>query len=200
MKNTLLLAAIVPAALSLAGCGSFYAQAEQPEVCLTILPQTFNIPNPTAITVGPFQGTFSGQVDLGISSALPDILVDGLPENHILRFLSLEATITSNSAAANFNWLESASLTVSNGATTKEVAVYGGGMTSGARVLRIGPLDPDNNLVTYLQSCNLVFNLEGSVAVPADSIERVPAEFTVTVQGCFYAKVKKTFDELINGT
>ena len=198
MKNTLLLAALVPAALSLAGCGSFYAQAEQPEVCLTILPQTFTIPNPTALTVGPFQGTFSGQVDLGISSALPDVLVDGLPENHILRFLSLEATITSNSSAANFNWLESASLTVSNDVTTKQVAVYGGGMTTGARVLKIGPLDPDNNLLTFLQNGNMVFNLEGSVDIPANA--PIPTGFTVTVQGCFYAKVRKTFDELINGT
>jgi hypothetical protein len=196
MKNTLLLAALVPAALSLAGCGSFYAQAEQPEVCLTILPQTFTIPNPTIQTVGPFQGTFSGQVDLGISSALPDFLVDGLPENHILRFLSLEASITSDSSAANFNWLKNLSLTVSNDTTTKEVAFFGGGMTSGARVLKIGPLDANNNLQTFLQSGKVVFELEGSVDIPANA--PIPTGFTVTVQGCFYAKVKKTFEEIIN--
>jgi hypothetical protein len=192
MKNTLLLAALVPAALSLAGCGSFYAQAEQPEACLTVLPQTFTIPNPTIQTVGPFQ------VDLGISSALPDVLVDGSPENHILRFLSLEASITSNSSAANFNWLKNLSLAVSNGATTKQVAFYGGGMASGARVLKIGPLDAENNLLTFLQNGNMKFDLQGSVDIPANA--PIPTSFTVTVQGCFYAKVKKTFDEIINST
>jgi hypothetical protein len=199
MKNTLLLAALVPAALSLAGCGSFYAQAEQPEVCLTVLPQTFTIPGGGGVAPGAgFQGTFSGQVDLGISSALPDLLVDGSPTNHILRFLSLEASITADSSAANFNWLQDLSLTVSNGVNTDQLAFYGGGMTIGSKILKIGPLNAANNLVTFLQNGNMVMYLEGSVAIPAGA--RIPTGFTATVQGCFYAKVKKTFEEMINGT
>ena len=195
----ILIAVLVPVAASITGCGSFYAQAEQPEVCLTVPPQTFTIPTGGLLVAPPggFQGTFSGQVDLGISNALPDLLVDGPPENHVLRFLSLEASITSNSAAANFNWLEELTLTVSNGSLTRQLAYYGGGMTSGSRVLRIGPLDGENNLVTFLQNGNMVLYLEGSVAIPGGA--QIPSSWTASVQGCFYAKVRKTFDEMING-
>jgi hypothetical protein len=196
--NRILIAVFVPVAASIAGCGTFYAQAEQPEVCLTVAPQTFIIPAGGLVVAPPqgFQGTFSGQVDLGISSALPDLLVNGPPENHILRFLSLEASVTSDSAAANFNWLADLSLTVSDGLLTRQVAFYGGGMTSGSRVLRIGPLDAANNLVTYLQNGNMVLNLEGSVNIPGGA--QIPSSFTASIQGCFYAKVRKTFDEMIN--
>jgi hypothetical protein len=195
----MLLAALVPAALSIAGCGSFYAQAEQPEVCLTVQPQTFTIPGGGGTApVGGFQGSFSGQVDLGISDALPDLLVSGSPENHILRFLSMQASITSSSAAANFNWLQNLSLTVTNGPTTEELAHYGGGMTTGSKILNLGPLNAANNLVTFLQSGNMVLNLEGSVSIPAGA--QIPGSFTASVQGCFYAKVKKTFEQIINGT
>lgn len=197
--NRILLAAIVPAALSIAGCGSFYAEAEQPQACLTVLPQTFTIPG-GGIVAPPegFQGTFSGQVDLGISDALPDFLVDGPPENHFLRFLSLEATITSNSAAANFNWLHDLTLTVSNGGATDELAYYGGGMTSGSKTLKLGPLDAANNLIAFLQNGGMVLQLEGSVVIPGGA--PIPTSFTATVTGCFSAKVKKTLDEIINGT
>jgi hypothetical protein len=195
----ILLAALVPAALSLAGCGSFYAQAEQPEVCLTVLPQTFSIPGGGVIAPpGGFQGSFSGQVDLGINDALPDFLVNGAPENHILRFLSLEASITSTSAAANFNWLQGLTLTVTNGQKSEELARYGGGMTSGSKVLKVGPLNAANNLVTFLQNGNMVLNLAGSVSIPAGA--QIPGSWTATVQGCFSAKLKKTFEEIINGT
>jgi hypothetical protein len=198
MKNIVLLAALVPAALSLAGCGTFYAQAEQPEVCLTVLPQTFTIPGGGVIAPpGGFQGTFSGQVDLGINDALPDFLFNGTPENHIFRFLSLEASITSTSAAANFNWLQGLTLTVTNGATSEEVAHYGGGMTTGSRVLKIGPLNAANNLVTFLNQGNMVLTLAGTVSIPAGA--QIPGSWTASVQGCFYAKVKKTFEEIING-
>jgi hypothetical protein len=197
--NRILLAAIVPAALSIAGCGSFYAEAEQPQACLTVLPQTFTIPGGGIVAPpGGFQGTFSGQVDLGISDALPDVLVDGPPENHILRFLSLEATITSNSAAANFNWLHDLTLTVSNGGATDELAYYGGGMTSGSTSLELGPLDAANNLVAFLRNGGMVLQLDGSVVIPGGA--PIPTSFTATVTGCFSAKVRKTLDEIINGT
>jgi hypothetical protein len=193
--------AIVTAlALPLAACGSFYAQAEQPQVCLTVRPQTFTLPNGGLVVApaGGFQGTFSGQVDLGISDALPDFIVSGPPENHILRFLSLEASITSNSAAANFNWLHDLALTVTDGATTEQLAFYGGGMTTGSKVLKIGPLNAANNLVTFLQNGNMVLHLEGSVAIPAGA--PIPTSWTASDQGCFSAKVKKTFQEMIDGT
>jgi len=192
--------AIVTAlALPLAACGSFYAQAEQPQVCLTALPQTFTIPGGGMVApAGGFQGTFRGQVDSGISDALPDLLVNGSPDTHILRFLSLEASITASSAAANFNWLQDLSLTVTDGVTTDQLAHYGGGMTSGSRVLKVGPLDAANNLVTFLRDGNMVLQLEGTVSIPAGA--QIPGSWTATVQGCFSAEVKKTFDEIIDGT
>jgi hypothetical protein len=191
MKRTLL-AALIPAALSIVGCGSFYAQAEQPQVCLTVRPQTFAIPGGGVVApVGGFQGTFSGQVEMGINDALPDFVFNGSPDDHILRFLSMQASITSDSAAANFNWLQDLTLTVTNGPTSQELARHGGGLTTGSRVLTVGPLNAANNLVTFLQSGNMVLDLEGSVSIPAGA--QIPTGFTASVQGCFYAKVKKTF-------
>ena len=43
MKRRLLLVA-APLAVALQGCGTFYAEGEQPRVCLTLPPQTFAIP------------------------------------------------------------------------------------------------------------------------------------------------------------
>jgi hypothetical protein len=192
--------ALVSLAASLSGCGAFYAEAEQPQACITVPPQTFTLPTGGLVVApaGGFQGTFSGQVDLGINDALPDFLVNGSPDNHILRFLSMEASITSSSSAANFNWLEELSLTVTNGVTSDQLAYYGGGMTSGSRVLKIGPLNAANNLVTFLQNGNMVLHLEGSVAIPGGA--QIPSSWTASVQGCFYAKVKKTFQEMVDGT
>ena len=196
----ILLAALVPTALSIAGCGSFYAQAEQPEVCITVPPQTFTLPTGGLAVAPPggFQDTFSGQVDLGISDALPDLLVNGSPDNHILRFLSLEASITSNSAAANFNWLDDLSLTVSNGGLTEQLALFAGGMTTGSKILRIGPLDAGNNIVAYLRNGSMVLTLEGAIAIPAGA--QIPSSWTASVQGCFSARVKETLQEMIDGT
>jgi hypothetical protein len=196
----ILLAALVPTALSIAGCGSFYAQAEQPEVCITVPSQPFTLPTGGLVVAPPggFQDAFSGQVDLGISDALPDLLVNGSPDNHILRFLSLEASITSTSAAANFNWLDDLSLTVSAGGLTEQLAYYGGGMTTGSTVLRVSPLDGQNNIVAYLRNGTVALTLEGAVAIPAGA--QIPSSWTASVKGCFSAKVKKTLQEMIDGT
>jgi len=191
-------AIVVALVLPLAGCGSFYAEAEQPQVCLTVLPQTFTIPGGGVVApAGGFQGTFTGQVDLGISDALPDFLYDGDPRNHVFRFLGLQASIAPTSGAANFDWLEGLSVTAFNGVTTTQLAVYEGGLPPGSRVLKVNPLDANNNLVTFIRDGSMVVNLEGVVNVPGGAT--VPATWSATVQGCFYAKVKKTFDELING-
>ncbi len=196
MKRTLL-AALVPAALSIAGCGTFYAEAEQPEVCLTVLPQTFTIPGGGVVAPPEgFQGTFGGQVDLGISDAVPDFILNGPEQNHILRFLSMQASLAGSSGTANFDWLEDLSLTVSNGVTTSQLGFYSGGLPANSRVLKVGALSADNNLITFLKSGTMVLYLEGSVAVPGGA--QVPASWTGSIQGCFYAKVKKTFDEIIN--
>lgn len=192
--------ALFSLAASLSGCGALPVEAEQPRACITAPPQTFTLPTGGLVIApaGGFQGTFSGEVDLGINDALPDLLVKGSPDNHVLRFLSMEASITSNSAAANFNWLEDLSLTVTNGVTSDQLARYGGGMTSGSTVLKIGPLNAANNLVTFLQNGSMVLHLDGSVSIPGGA--QIPSSWTASVQGCFYAKVHKTLQEVIDGT
>ena len=69
----ILVAALFTVAASLSGCGSFYAEAEQPKACITVPPQTFTLPTGGLVVApaGGFQGTFSGQVDLGISTPCP---------------------------------------------------------------------------------------------------------------------------------
>ena len=192
----ILLAALVPVVASLAGCSAFNVEAEQPQACLTVPPQTFDIPVAPG-TVGPFHGSFSGQVDLGITAALPSVVFSGSPDTHILRFLGLDASITPASGVANFNFLQNASLSVTNGVTTEQLAFYGGGLPAGTRVLSLGPLNAVNNLVGFLTNGNMVLYLDGTVDVPAGT--PVPTSFTASVTACFSAKVKKTFQELIDG-
>ena len=75
---------------------------------------------------------------------------------------------------------------------------YGGGMTTGSTVLRVAPLDGQNNIVAYLRNGSMALTLEGAVAIPAGA--QIPSSWTASVQGCFFARVKETLQEMIDGT
>jgi len=204
IRNT----ALALLALTLAGCNTFYAEAEQPQVCVTLAPQTFTITGSSAAPVAEAAAatTLAGlgaQVDLGLSSWLPDFMTKGSSDSRILHLLSFSVA-ASGAAGANLDWLQSVQITVQKGTTTPVVLASwtpGSGQTG-----HVGPLltsvtvpgsNQDLNLSDFLSSNGtLVTAVTGTV----DSA-RLPAGSTWTGQVgvCFYAKIKKTYAELING-
>jgi hypothetical protein len=199
MNRTLL---VVTAALAgaLQGCGTFYAEAEQPMVCLTMPPQSFTVPGGgTVAPPGGFTGSSSGVVDLGLSDALPDFLLTGQSQDRILRFLSFQATV-SGPPGANFDFLTGLRVTAQGppGSVPVELANYTRGTQTGLiTTISMNPTSPDNNLTNFLASGGLTFNVAGSVAIPAG--QPIPGTWSATVSSCFYAKVHRTFQEMIDG-
>jgi hypothetical protein len=199
MKRTLL---VVTAALAgaLQGCGTFYAEAEQPMVCLTMAPQTFVVPGGgTVAPPGGFTGSSSGVVDLGLSDALPDFLLTGRSQDRILRFLSFQATV-SGPPGANFDFLTGLRVTAQGppGSVPVELANYRRGTQSGViTTISVDSSSPDNNLSDFLAGGGLTFNVSGSVAIPGG--QPIPSSWSATVSSCFSARIHKTFQEIIDG-
>ncbi len=87
---TRILAAAV-ACLALAGCNTFYAEAEQPSICLTLVPRSFFVPAIPPGTTDPVP--FSSSVDVALGDVIPSVLLDGQSREHILRFQGLSLTL-----------------------------------------------------------------------------------------------------------
>jgi hypothetical protein len=189
------LAAIVSAALSVAGCGSFNVEASQPQACLQLLSPQALIVVPPVIPGG--SGEVTGSVDIGLKNAFPGFLVDGSPDNNVVRFLGATITLT-GPAGSTTQWVRRIKVTATNPALPPLVVVdytAPAGSPPGA-TFSIGPRDPNNNLVTMLQNGGLTLDVEASydIASPPAS-----GAWSAGVNACFSASVKKTFDELING-
>jgi hypothetical protein len=186
-------------AASLSGCGTFYAEAEQPHVCLTLPPQTFAIPGGGAVAPpGGFNGASGGSVDIGLADAVPAFLLDGPPENRVLHFLSFEARI--QGAGLTFDWLNNLELVAAGqpGAAPVRLARYARGGPTGATAIHLESLAPEANLADYLASGGLALTVSGDVSVPGG--QAVPGTWTATISTCFSAKVRKTLQEILDGT
>jgi hypothetical protein len=195
--NRILLAALVSTALSVAGCGSFNVEASQPQACLQLVsPQAF-IPVPPVILGGT--GKLTASVDLGLKNAFPGFLVDGSPDNNVVRFLG--ATLALNGPpGSDTRWVTGIKVTATNPSLPPLVLVDytpPAGAPTGA-VFSIGPRDPNNNLVTMLQNGGLTLEVETTyntgVAIPPPT-----GLWSAGVNVCLSASVKKTFQELIDG-
>ena len=198
MKRSLLLVA-APLAVALQGCGTFYAEGEQPRVCLTLPPQTFAIPGGGAVAPpGGFNGASSGSVDIGLADAVPAFLLDGPPGNRSLHFLSFEARI--QGAGLTFDWLNHLELVADGqpGAAPVQLARYARGGAIGATAIHLESLAPDANLADHLASGGLALTVSGDVSVPGG--QAVPGTWTATISTCFSAKVHRTLQEIIDGT
>jgi hypothetical protein len=199
MKRTLLVVTAVLAG-AIPGCGTFYAEAEQPMVCLTMPPQSFSVPGGgTVAPAGGFTGSSSGVVDLGLSDALPDFLLTGQSPDRILRFLSFQATV-SGPPGANLDFLTGLRVTAQGppGSVPVELANYKRGTQTGLIThITLDPTSPDNNLTGLLTSGGLSFNVTGTVSIPAG--QPIPGNWSATVSSCFYAKVRKTLQEMVDG-
>jgi hypothetical protein len=200
MKRTLLLAT-ASVAFALQGCGTFYAEAEQPRVCLTLTPQTFTIPGGGAVAPpGGFTATYSGTIELSLSNAIPDFMLTGRSTDRILHFLSFDASV-SGPPGANLNFVSSLEVTAEGapGSTPVVLGRYARGSQTGVVTsISIQPEAQDNNLSDFVANGGITLGMSGGVSVAAG--QPVPANLTTAVTTCLSAKVHKTFQEIIDGT
>jgi len=180
--------AVVGLALSLTACSSMYVEANQPMACLTLQPRTF----PVSTSGG--SGSFTQAVDLGLSDALPDFIISGSPQNHVLRFESLTISLLPP-GPTSFAWLQSLRLQVKT-AAGKTITLAGlTGATVTGNTVTLQPLPDNPSLFDFMQDGQLDFVVDGAIQnFPATS-----TSFTGTVTTCFSAQVKKTLQELIGG-
>jgi len=197
MKRSLLVT-LAGLAILLGGCGTFYAEAEQPLLCLTLPPQTFTIPGGGIVAPpGGFTGSYGGAVDVGLSDVVPDFLLSGPSKDHVLHLLSFQATL-SGSPGVNFDWLTDLRLTAQNGAMAPvQLGQYTRGAQTGVTTISLGLSAPGQNLADFLANGGLILDLSGGVSVPAG--QTVPGTWSTTVTTCLYAKVHKTLQDLIGG-
>jgi hypothetical protein len=198
MKRNLL---VVAAALAVAlqGCSTFYAEAEQPSVCLTLTPAPFSIQGGGGIAPpGGFSAAYSGSVDLGLSDVVPDFMLNGPSQDRILRFLSFRATATL--LGGNFDFVDSVQLHAQGapGSQPVELGQYVRGSQVNVTSISFPSGAPNVNLSDFLASGGLTLHVDGNVSVPGG--QRVPATWSAEVETCLYAKVHKTFQQMIDGT
>ena len=194
MKLTL----IALLALPLAACGSFNVEADQPLACLTLQPESITIGNGTAPIVGPIVQTWPEQERaIPLGDAIPTFILDGPPQDRVIRLVSFGIQVTSG--VNNLDWLQNFSVSVSpNGGAPVRIVTCQGCVPGGSTTIDVPASDGDYNLANFIDANgNLTLSFGGSVNVPAGTT--VPNTFGGRVKVCVSAKVKKTFDELING-
>ena len=187
--------AILPVLMAIAACDTFYAEVEQPVACLTLPEQTYTFLLGPGPIVGPWEGDAAWNVDLGISGALPDKIVSGNTNQHVIQFLSFGATLASTPANASFDWLKSMTLTVETaGGTPVTVAQYAGGLPAGAKSFNLPSANTTYNLLTAMQNGQLQVTMRAHAAVPAG--ESIPATWRASVNACVSARVKYTLGDM----
>jgi hypothetical protein len=185
-------------ALPLAACGSFNVEADQPLACLTLQTESITIGGGTAPIVGPIVQAWPEQERaIPLGDAIPTFILDGSPQNRVIHLVSFG--IQSTSGVTNLNWLQNFSVSVSpNGGTPVPLVTCQGCVPAGAAAINVPASNGDYNLADLLDANgNLTLSFGGTVNVPAGTT--VPNTFGGRVSVCISAKVKKTFDELING-
>jgi hypothetical protein len=186
----ILIAALLPATLAVAGCGSFNVEAEQPQVCLQLVtPQAITVNPPAPIPGG--RGTLTATVDLGLSDAIPKEILQGSPSTNVVTFLS--ATIALQSAGrTSAPWLTSLKVTAVNGSQSVVLADYTPTTAPTTASFTLQPSSPGNNIVTLLQDGGLKITVEAGydpLQFPTGST------WSAGVAACFSAKVKKYFNQ-----
>jgi hypothetical protein len=179
-------------AVPLAACDSFYVEADQPLACLTLQPQSFNIP--VVAVPGGFAGEWSGTTTVNIGDVLPGFILDGPPQDRSVRLVSFGVGLTSG--ATNFDWLKSLDVSVTGAGAPVSVVSFEGGVPPGSRSINLPASNPDANLADYVSNGGLTLSYSGAAAIPAGST--IPATWSGSVNVCIQAHVKKTFNELIN--
>ncbi len=193
MKRTL------PAAIAclvLTGCNAFYAEAEQPHICLTLAPQSFAVPAIPPGTTDPVP--FSSAVDVGLGDVIPSVLLNGPSREHVLRFQSISLTLE-GAPGVNFGFLQDLDVTVQRGVLAPVLlASYARGTSTTGATLSLDSLAPADNLTDFLQGGTLGVDVTGTI--DPSRWQAGTTEFRASVTTCFSAKVRKTVQEMIDGT
>ncbi len=187
MTRTLLAALL--AVLATTGCGSFYVEAEQPQACLQLVN-----PQPLTLAGGGSGGQVSATIDIGLRDAIPDFVLDGNADNNVVSFLG--ATVVLRNAQGDApSWLTNFKVTaVSPGAPSVVLVDYTPTSAPTSTTIALAPRERANNLVGVIQNGGLTLQLDATYASTVP-----PGIWTASVTACFSAKVKKTFEQLING-
>jgi hypothetical protein len=179
-------------AVPLAACDSFYVEAEQPLACLTLQPQSFTIP--VVAVPGGFEGEWSGTSTVNIGDVLPGFILDGSPRERRVQLVSFGVGLTSG--ATNFDWLKSLEVSVTGAGAPVSVVSFEGPLPPGSRSINLPASNPDANLADHVSNGGLTLTYSGVAAVPSGST--IPATWSGSVNLCIQARVKKTYNELIN--
>lgn len=182
--------AVLAAALATTGCGSFYVDAQQPQACLKLV-----TPQPLTLSGGGGGRQVSATVDVGLRDAIPDFVLDGPADSSVVTFQGATVVLT-NAQGDTPSWVSNFKVTaVSPGAPSVVLVDYTAPATGPTSVtFPLAPRDRANNLIGLLQNGGLTLQLDAS-----SSSTVPPGVWTAGVTACFSARVKKTFDQLING-
>jgi hypothetical protein len=184
------LAVLLAASVAGSGCSSFYVEAEEPSACIQLVsPQNLNIPSATGTA-----GHLSATVDIGLKNAIPDFVFSGSPETSIVQFLGATVNLNGPSAAVP-SWLTNLKVTAQSPGVADVVLVdYTPTTTPTSATFTLAPRDRANNIAALLRNGGVTLLLD--VGYSADF---PGGAWSAGVNACFSAKVKKTFQELING-
>jgi hypothetical protein len=183
-------------ALATAGCGAFYVEGEITETCITLPSMTVPITAAAGST-----GTFSREVNFGLQNAIPDFVLQGDAGERSLRLLRLELSVPPGQlVGANLDWLTSAQLRVmpppGSPLPSQTLVQYAQGPSSLPILTVTVQPTGEANLADYLAQNQLALYISGEVEFPTG----LPATETLTVTGCFYAKVHETLQQLIDAS
>jgi hypothetical protein len=190
--------AVAALALALQGCSTFYAEAEQPSVCLTLTPQSFPIQGGGVTPPATVTAPYDGSLDLNLKDFIPDFLLNGPSQDRILHFLSFR--VMSNRDGGNYDFVDSLQLVAvgAPGSTPLVLGSYLRGAAVGVTSISLRPLDPNTNLADRLASGGLTLRVTGNATFPAGV--QIPADWSAQVETCLSAKVHKTLQQIIDGT
>src|SRR5512137_1548139 len=150
--NRALLVATFALASGTLGCGTFYAEAEQPLFCLAVPTQSFVIPGGgTPAPAGGFQGSYGATVSLGVQGVLPDFVLDGSPSDHVLHFVSFDAAVA-GAPGANLDLVDTLDVMAlgAPGSSPVDLAHYVRGPESNVTRISLDSASPGANLTGLL--------------------------------------------------
>jgi hypothetical protein len=189
--------AVASLALALQGCSTFYAEAEQPSLCLTLSPQSFRIQGGGVTPPAPVTAPYDGTLDLNLKEFIPDFLLNGPSQDRIVHFLSFEVM---RSGGGNYDFLDDLSLEAvgAPGSTPVQLGRFVRGTQTGITSISLPSAAPTTNLADLLASGALSLRVSGTATFPAGV--QIPADWSAQVEACLSAKVHKTLQQLIDGT